>query len=59
MATPPTDDVIVVASAAASVAPAASAAGITTLHAITAASHEHIVGAIVAVGAPAGTAVGA
>jgi hypothetical protein len=51
-------DTIVVASAASGITPAALAAAIATLHA-AAASREHVVGAVTAVGTPAGTAAGA
>jgi hypothetical protein len=56
MATPPVVDVITVTLDAADVAPAALAAAISTLQAAAAASHERVVGAVAADGAPSGTA---
>jgi hypothetical protein len=56
MATPPVINIITVASAAADVTPSDLAAAIATLQVTAAASHERAVGAIIAAGAPAGTA---
>jgi hypothetical protein len=59
MVTPPAVDVVTVASAAAGVASAALVAAISTLQAAPSTSCEHVVGAVAAAGAPAGTVAGA
>jgi hypothetical protein len=59
MVTPPVINVITVASAAVDIAPTALVVAISTLQVVATASREHVVGAIIAAGTPAGTAMGA
>jgi hypothetical protein len=59
MVTPPVINIVTVASAAVDIAPTALAVAISTLQVAATASREHVVGAIIAAGTPAGTAMGA